>query len=85
MKSASVITLALIPVRMARYSDPLEIIVSLELLPVPWAIVSWLNWRLSSIPSLSEPSVKSVMVSAAAKVLPPSPTRSTMVSDPTPE
>ena len=39
MKSASDNTLASIPVRIAKYSDPLEMIVSLELVPAPWEIV----------------------------------------------
>ena len=75
--------LAVIPVNIARYSEleVIEMTVSLLLC----AIVRSLYSRLSSRPKTSAPSVKSVMVSAFSKALPPLPERTTIVSEPEPD
>ena len=86
IKSEAVTLVALIPSSIERYSalEVIDIKVSLAFEPDPWAIVKSEKVRLPDRPKASVPSVKSVIVSASARVLPPSPTRRTIVSVPIP-
>ena len=80
------ISLAVIPSSIARYSadEVIEIIVLFAFSPEPCSIVRSEYCRLPSNPKISNPSVKSVIISATDKVFPPSPERKTIVSEPLP-
>ena len=62
----------------------IDIKVSLAFEPDPWAIVKSEKVRLPDRPKASVPSAKSVIVSASAIALPPSPDFKMIVSEPEP-
>jgi hypothetical protein len=83
-KSASVKRLTSILRRMAKYSEPYLMMVSLAWSPLPCLIVRSPNEKPFVSPKSSLPSVKSVIVSASDNALPPSPMRRIILSEPLP-